>query len=65
MDALFTFSWDDLPGNCSANDAIRHWLKDNGYEWQYDSPGRIIAELDTGKYYLDHVGNGKVVAVRA
>ena len=46
---LFNFDWRDLHDTECANDVIRHWLKENGYEWRYNQHGRLEA-LIRGKW---------------
>lgn len=40
----------DVTGNQSNNDALRYWLKGNGYEWEYDHFGRLRFKLRDGWY---------------
>lgn len=40
-----------ISGSQSNNDVLRHWLKGNGYDWEYDHFGRLTAILADGERY--------------
>jgi hypothetical protein len=62
---LFTFSVSATPLSCSINDAIRHWLKGNGYDWYYDQYSRLTTTLKNGPHRFSSRINGDACHVYA
>ena len=49
----------DIANSITNDDALRHWLIGNGYEWKYDAYGRLTYIINGVKYraMFKYLGN--------